>query len=780
MYKILLIFTLFLVQIQAQVAPLEKATLLLSWKHQFQFAGYYMAKEKGFYRDADLNITIKEYDSNIDTVKYVASQKYAFGIKHSPLILDRIDRYHNLKFLATIYQSSPLILISKKYSNFQSLKNKKVNLTNDDYNNASILAMLHLNGINKSNIASKKIDFTLESFINNSVDFYTAYSSNEPFTLHKMGIDFYTFDPKEYGYDFYSDILFTSQELIEKKPLLVEHFYRASMKGWIYAFSHIDESVEIILKYYNTQKRSREALRFEAFALKKLAYKGETPLGNINPEKLQEIATTFRLLGLVQSKNSKIDYDDFIYDKAFSHNKHKHIFLKFYRQYQQEIRVFILLFLLLVLFMAYFRYKMKKLLHLKIKELDKSYKLFDEYTIASRTDTLGNITFVTQAFCNATGYTKEELIGKNQNIFRERGALPDSHYKEMWMSIKSGHIWHGEFQNITKDTRHYWANAVISPLYDNANNIIGYESVVHDITIKKVLEEFNQKLEKDVEEKTLQLKKYTNYLNTLFNINPNITYVLKNDKLELVNKAFLNFTQVSSRDEFLLHQNCLCKLFHTDSHQETLEKNGHLCTIDAKITMFKNGIKHHFVMTRKEFELDKNKLILVSLEDITEIQNLAITDKLTNIYNRVKIDEEIALNYSYYELYQDIFSLIILDIDLFKKVNDTHGHQIGDEILKDFSQIIQASIRDTDIFGRWGGEEFLIICPNTDKAGAFTLANIIKINIENHSFTRNLSITASAGVCDVKDSKNIDTMINSADNALYKAKGNGRNRVEKA
>lgn len=755
----------------------EEVTLLLSWKNQFQFAGYYMAIEKGFYDEAGLNVNIKEYDLKRDNAKDVSSRKYEFGIKHSPVILDKIGKYPNLKLLAAINQSSPLILISKKYDTIHDIKNKTINITKNDLDNASIHAMLHFNGVNTHDYVSTNTQFNLDRFINDEMDFRTAYVSNEPFTLANMKIPFNIFDPKDYGYDFYSDILFTSEELIKEKPQVVKGFYYASMKGWKYAYAHMDETINVILRHYNTQNRTKDALFFEANTLKKLAYVDNIKFGNINPIKLKEISTTLHLLGLVNTQ-VRVNYDDFIYHHAKQDSINTELILKqLYQKYKDYIKVLAILFLFIILGMFYLRYKLKSLLKLKILELDKSYKLFDEYTIASRTDISGKINYVTKAFCEASGYTKAELIGQTHRLLKEKNALDKSYYKDMWMSISSGHTWQGEFKNITKDGSRYWTKAVISPLFDEKKNIVGYEGVRQDITVKKILEEYNQQLKEDVKEKTVKLKKYTKYLNTLFDINPNITYVLSGNELTRVNKAFLDFTGFSCLEEFLTQHRCICELFTKEKYQKE-DKNSNIhCHINKNVTILKDGIEHLFTLSSQRFIADEEEQQLISLEDITEIQKLAVTDKLTGIYNRVRIDDEIAINHSYYTEHGDTFSIILIDIDFFKRVNDKHGHLIGDEVLKDFAKVIKKNIRETDTLGRWGGEEFLIICPHTNAEGAFLVAQTIRENISKHIFSRGLKMTLSAGISNIDNCKDIDTLLTLTDEALYKAKESGRNRV---
>jgi diguanylate cyclase (GGDEF)-like protein len=125
--------------------------------------------------------------------------------------------------------------------------------------------------------------------------------------------------------------------------------------------------------------------------------------------------------------------------------------------------------------------------------------------------------------------------------------------------------------------------------------------------------------------------------------------------------------------------------------------------------------------------------------------------------------------------------VIIIDIDHFKEVNDTFGHQVGDEILKQFAQLLHVSLRATDIAGRWGGEEFLIICPNTDMTDLLSVAENLRNKIVQHDFAHGTaSITASFGVNIFDTTKDMHTIIKEADDALYYAKNSGRNRVKQA
>ncbi|RXJ69199.1 diguanylate cyclase [Halarcobacter ebronensis] len=160
-----------------------------------------------------------------------------------------------------------------------------------------------------------------------------------------------------------------------------------------------------------------------------------------------------------------------------------------------------------------------------------------------------------------------------------------------------------------------------------------------------------------------------------------------------------------------------------------------------------------------------------------ELQRLAITDKLTGIYNRARVDELLDSEIERSKRFNHPFGIIFFDIDYFKKVNDTFGHQVGDDVLVEITTKIGELIRKTDIVGRWGGEEFLIICPETQKEAVEIIAENIRKHIEEHKFPKVSNITISLGVSVYSADDTVTTIIKRVDDALYEAKKGGRNRV---
>jgi diguanylate cyclase (GGDEF)-like protein/PAS domain S-box-containing protein len=178
------------------------------------------------------------------------------------------------------------------------------------------------------------------------------------------------------------------------------------------------------------------------------------------------------------------------------------------------------------------------------------------------------------------------------------------------------------------------------------------------------------------------------------------------------------------------------------------------------------------------------KYLLETFIDITaqkrmdeKLKRLATTDILTGAYNRTVFDEIIAREMERVKRYNKSLSVIMFDIDHFKKVNDTFGHNVGDSVLKKIAHIVKKTIRKVDYFIRWGGEEFLIISGETNQEQAYVLAERLRKSIEKFNFNNSAHITISCGVAKFKKEDTRNTLIKKVDDAMYKAKRKGRNRV---
>jgi len=215
---------------------------------------------------------------------------------------------------------------------------------------------------------------------------------------------------------------------------------------------------------------------------------------------------------------------------------------------------------------------------------------------------------------------------------------------------------------------------------------------------------------------------------------------------------------------------------------DTLEKNG----------QFKGELKNYTknkdvywtsVTINPMFDKEGIKIGYAAYrENITntkKLEYISTHDTLTNIYNREYFDKNLESKIKSALRYGNQFSLIILDIDHFKNVNDTYGHNIGDTVLIEIADILKNNIREDDIAARWGGEEFAILLPHTEIEGTYLLAEKLRICIENSTIIEKEQITASFGVGIYTNNESKTTFFEKVDNALYSAKDNGRNCVVK-
>lgn len=200
-----------------------------------------------------------------------------------------------------------------------------------------------------------------------------------------------------------------------------------------------------------------------------------------------------------------------------------------------------------------------------------------------------------------------------------------------------------------------------------------------------------------------------------------------------------------------------------------------------QLKKYKGEIEH--IVDQRMNELCKKNTILkaeiMQRQKIEqELVQLATIDPLTAIPNRRKFDEALQYELNRDLRYNHALSLIFCDLDYFKKINDQHGHKIGDDALKEFASLMSSHTRNTDILARWGGEEFVLLLPETDIRTAGSIAEKLRTETENHEFAYIGKITASFGVTEFTQGDNEITFIKRADDALYRSKENGRNRIE--
>jgi len=455
-------------------------SLELKWKHQFQFAGYYMAKEKGFYKDAGLDVEIIE-GVNKDVLSDIQDRTVDFGVAASGLVRERVLG-RPFVALAVIFQNSPLHLLVREDSNITKLSDfigKRVMLHKERMQSAELLVMFRNNGIALDDLNIIDTSFDIDSLINRETDAFNAYIPNEPYYLKQQGIKYRLFHPKNYGVNFYSDILFTSEAMIQKSPKVVKSFREASLKGWNYAFDHIDETIALILKKYNTQNKTKEELYFEAFELKKLTLAPTIKIGHMNEEHFKAIAQFLKGLKFIES-DVEIDLKGFLYE---SEPPVDHTWLKWMAAILGLVLVIMSIFMLQ-------RFKYTRRLQKSAKELTNIARNIPGviYTFQLFPDGRSCFPFASDHIYDIYGVTAQEVQKDATKVF---GVLHPEDFghvnKTIQISFEELTLWEDEYRVIHPDKGLIWVKGIARPEKQSDGSVLWY-GYIYDVTARKEIE----------------------------------------------------------------------------------------------------------------------------------------------------------------------------------------------------------------------------------------------------------------------------------------------------
>ena len=277
---------------------LEPVSIQLKWMHQFQFAGYYMAKEKGYFEQAGFEVDILERDLATSPIEDVLSGKATFGIADSSIVLQRLQN-KPVVITSTIFQMSPLVFMSLKSSGIKSpydLKSRRI-MFQRNVDDAALQAILHLFNIDQTDFIFIPHNFDNWALLKKSTDVMSAYISDQPLLYELKDIEVNIIDPSSYGIDFYGDLIFTTEEYAKNNLENIERFNQAVYRGWSYAIENQEETISIILEKYN-DKLERDWLIREAKATTSIIKYGLVPLGTVFPDRFIRIANTYKELGM--------------------------------------------------------------------------------------------------------------------------------------------------------------------------------------------------------------------------------------------------------------------------------------------------------------------------------------------------------------------------------------------------------------------------------------------------------------------------------------------------
>jgi PAS domain S-box-containing protein len=314
--------------------------------------------------------------------------------------------------------------------------------------------------------------------------------------------------------------------------------------------------------------------------------------------------------------------------------------------------------------------------------LEASLATMDRNVIFSKTDIHGKITQVSQAFCDISGYSEEEMLGKNHNIVRHPD-MPSATFKEIWETIKGGRCWFGEVKNLKKGGGFYWVSSKIEPEYDLDGELVGYYAIRQNITAKKEVEDLSKNLEKKVEERTKEVQEQKEFVTTVLDSQAQIIVTTDGSQLVSVNRSFLTFFGIETLEEF--DESCICGKFDTDAPEGYLQ-----------VEM--DGVKW------TQYVLDhpnKDHLAMITQDDVSHIFTVSVANLPKHTADKA--------------LLSVVFS-DITELENEKRKNEEIHQNVRDSI--DYAAIIQGSlIPSNDLFRKYFSDYFAIWHPKDTVGG---------------------------------------------------------------
>lgn len=747
LFKTFLIFT-FIASLNAK--ELDKVNLRLDWLHQFQFAGYYIAKEKGYFEEYGLDVNIKEVEFGINQLEEISNNTVQYSIGKSSLIIDKING-KNIVALAAIFQHSPMVLVTTDLSikEPKDLLNKNVMLTPDARTAVAINSMISAQGLDLKDVNFQAHSFKLEDLISGKTDAMGAYLSNEPYILQEKNIKYNVLDPKDYGFDFYGGILFTSKNELVNNTNRVYNFRKAALKGWKYAFENIPETVNLIISKYNTQNKSYLSLLYEGQILRDLAEIEKGKLGNINKTKINEIMKIYSLLGYKYNSSTLNNFNINENDILLSNEEKEYL--------EKNI----------INYVSYLTPPFSRELGNESIEYDYLQLIRNKISI----DIKNNIREPEKSnFHNIKSKEFQTYTGLSKNANNIKDSILTKTVTQYDVAIATQ------------------INKAYIPSMEILNNkkVAIRKTCLFKDDFKIKYPEINFTLVDNVDEALNLLSK--NEVYAVIDALPTLTYKIQ--QMSLSNLKIAGTTAFKYNLRYIVHKDDKILLSILNKTIEKINQK-EKSTIDLKYSylnyvkildnslLFKIGIPLLIIILiiiianlKLSKEIKRRKKAELTLEDI------ANTDMLTGVCNRRNISQKLSKDIAISQRYNRDLSIIFFDIDSFKTINDTFGHEIGDDILKEISKIVKENIRNSDSFGRWGGEEFLIILPETSQDQAKIITYNLRNLINKNSFKVCCQVTCSFGVTQLKSSDTINTFIYRADKAMYYIKENGKNEVK--
>lgn len=482
----------------------EKPVILqLKWKHQFQFAGYYAAELKGYYKAEGLNVKILQGSAKTNVIDEVLSGRAQFGIGVPDILLEKM-KGAPIVLLASIFQHSPAIILSDKNKNIRipsDLIGKRMGVVEKN-GEAQIKAILLQEGIPLDSVEFIHCSGSTNELLSGTVDALEAYITTAPYTLLQKGITPSFIRPETYGVDFYGDLIFTSSEEADNNLERAEAFRRASIKGWEYALNHPDELIDYILTFKDLDTIiTREFLLNESYEIKKLIVPGFVEIGHNNFGRWKVIAENFNFLGMHQGEYS---LEGFFYASKLSVEK----------KWITIVAIIVGLVFFVIVVISFWVYQLKRIVNKRTKELineihqrEKSEELVKEKE--SRLRAVYDSALQIHLLLNKNG----EILSYNKRakefaktIFQKEVDLAGiilsdflptpniENYKDHFARCLNGERFHFEQRIHWSNLEPIWFELLYMPVHDSSGELIGISLNAMDITTKKKTEQIQNAL----------------------------------------------------------------------------------------------------------------------------------------------------------------------------------------------------------------------------------------------------------------------------------------------
>jgi diguanylate cyclase (GGDEF)-like protein len=801
---------------------LDNVTLQLNWTHGFQFAGYYAAKEQGYYEEAGLDVSLEESAPNSDPVSNVISGKAQFGVGTSSLLLARASG-KAVVVLAAIFQHSPdVIYTAQEVDNLRALAGKKILLESQS---DELVAYLKKEGIAANQIQQLPQSVDPQDLISGKADAISGRLFIKPDSFDLAHFSYRTFSPRTAGIDFYGDNLFTSEQELKKHPERVRAFLQASLRGWRYAQDHRDKIISLILKKYSTHY-SGEYLNFEAEQTMQLLQADMVDIGYSTPVRWQRIADIYADAGMLP-RNFALG--DFIYSTHQSnqsapgdHREQSYIWWIFS----------LLLFAIIALFAIYVHLAKRKLqerneelrgLSQREQTTNNILKLLT--TNATLTEALNAVIanvqdYDSRALCSLVLLNKDGThlrLGTAPGLQDQNSGASnkvDISICNCSITLKTGK--RTVIKSIHNDPscseckevaiKAGLVSCFAEPISSSTGETIGILTIYHreqhepasnEVKLINQLAHLASVVVEHIQSKQLLQQQH----DLLTKVSAEVPGIIFQFRRYPNGRCCFPFISEAVRKMYGLIPEDLredATPFFAFRHPEdavrledsVLESARSLTRwhIEYRLILPGQGIRWRLGDAMPEKLADGSIVWHGFITDVTErknaeerIRHMAQYDTLTDLPNRALLSDRLLLALSTAKREHYHLALMFIDFDNFKPINDSLGHAIGDKLLAKSAIRMQRCLRDSDTIARIGGDEFVVLLSNTDsesdaKLVAEKIRHVIDSPFEIDGY--DINVTISIGIAIYPEHGEDETQLSkSADCAMYHAKQSGRNVV---